>query len=70
MSSARKSTIFGRFSANAGAMYNTVARHSGIRMERIFFMLIVLSLVGQKSDMGHHVESFVQATMTPSLSEL
>jgi hypothetical protein len=39
-------------------------------MERIFFMLIVLSLVGQKSDMGHHVESFVQATMTPSLNEL
>jgi hypothetical protein len=38
-------------------------------MERIFFMLIVLSLVGQKSDMGHHVESFVQATVTPLLHE-
>lgn len=33
-------------------------------------MLIVLSLVGQKSDMGHHVGPFVQATMTPSLNEL
>jgi hypothetical protein len=39
-------------------------------MDRVFFMLIVLSLVGQKSDMGHHVESFVPATVIPSLSEL
>ena len=69
MSSARKSTIFGRSSAVADAMQKTVALTNEARMMCKFFMLNYLSLVDQKSDMDRHVESFVLATVIPSLSE-
>ena len=70
MSSARKRTIFGRSSAVADAMEKTVALTNAAKMMCRFCMLNYLSLVDQKNDMDRHVESFVPATVIPSLSEL
>jgi hypothetical protein len=51
-------------------MEKTVALTNAAKMMCRFFMLNYLSLVDQKNDMDRHVESFVPATVIPSLSEL